>query len=851
VPTTPPIPATESARLSVLRSCHVLDTEAEPEFDGLTRMAASLAGTPIALLTLVDEHRQWFKSRVGLEVAQTPRDDAFCAHAIHERAPLIVEDALEDERFRENPLVTAPPNIRFYAGFPLEVDAHLLGTLCIIDSTPRSLDARTRAHLATLARQAASLLSAKQQNARLREVRAQMDAALRELKSAKQQAEAASHAKSNFVSGISHEIRSPLNGLLGMLELLERTGLDAQQRRQLNRARSCGSTLLGLINDVLDLSKIESGCMEIEEIAFDPRAIVQDVVDMFAGEAERKGIELRTNVSVFIDRWLIGDGPKLSQVLVNLVSNAIKFTDDGSVLVTLSTDRSDAEETTLRVTVADTGIGIPEEAQRRLFTPFTQAEASTTRRYGGTGLGLSISRSIVELMGGQITLLSAPGEGSFFSATVCMKRTPGAGRAIEDIREAEFLLVEPDEERMARLDQALDSAGLRRRRYESLERLMDGLEAEPPGARGLRVVIVGAEAREPTERWRDFLASEAGAALLTLEADAGDLRVGVRSLPLGAATNALLGKLSEALCFAGAGPEAEPAPERTEPSAGGERGSARRFDHAPTVLVVDDGETNRIYCEEVLTQAGCDVLVAASGQEAIDIASARAPRLILMDCQMPVMDGLQATERIRVEERKRGIGPAPIVALTASATPDDRIRCLQSGMTGYLAKPVCPDDLLLAVEQYAGGGSRRERARAEDVGCAPSAADADVLDIERLLATCMGRADLLRRLLGHFEADANRRIEELGGAIERDERKRIAGAAHALKGACATIHAERLRQASARLERLVLDSESASLDEAAEAVAEEARRLLETIGATDLSAIDGCAGSERSTPCVS
>jgi len=391
-----PIPEDEPARMAALRSYGILDTEPEPQFDDLVELAREACETPIALISLVDTDRQWFKSISGLAARETPRCVAFCAHAILKPDLLEVRDAQSDERFRDNPLVTGAPFIRFYAGVPLsDSEGYALGTLCVIDDRPRALSKHQRTILERLARQVVQNLELRRKSA--------------ELESARQRAEAAARVKSEFLAMMSHEIRTPMNGILGAAELLAAFELEPQQRELIDIIVSSSRGLMRILNDILDLSKLEASAIELEASSFELRDVCQDVTKLFTPVARSKGIELVLDVDPAVPEWVIGDAARLGQVLTNLVGNALKFTSRGGVTIRVRTGGG-----RLRFEVLDTGVGIGPEQKERLFQPFTQADASVTRRFGGTGLGLAICRRLVDRMGGELGVDSEPGVGSSF-----------------------------------------------------------------------------------------------------------------------------------------------------------------------------------------------------------------------------------------------------------------------------------------------------------------------------------------------------------------------------------------------------------------------------------------------------
>ena len=385
----------ETQRLRVLADYRILDTAPEAPFDRITGIAAAHYGTPIALVSLVDASRQWFKSRLGLDVCETAREISFCGHAIKADRPLIINDTADHPLFASNPLVTGPPHIRFYVGCPLiAASGARLGTLCIIDHKPRPDFALS--DTAVLAALAALVVD-------------EMD-----LRLARERAEAESRAKSDFIATMSHELRTPMTSVLGYSELLAETELDERQSEYACLIKESGDHLVQLLNDALDLSRIEADRLELRPEDFSPTPLIIQAVRFFTAAARSKGLELRIEDVPPDDAQFHGDRTRVRQILFNLLSNAIKFTDEGKVTVGCRIEPDHDGVSSLQFEVSDTGIGIPAEVQAILFDRFVQADGTETREHYGAGLGLAICRQLAILMGGNIVVESEPGSGSTF-----------------------------------------------------------------------------------------------------------------------------------------------------------------------------------------------------------------------------------------------------------------------------------------------------------------------------------------------------------------------------------------------------------------------------------------------------
>ncbi len=410
----PAKPANEAKRQSLLESYEILNTHAETAYDDLTQVASQICQTPIAVISLIDNERQWFKSKMGLDATETPRDVSFCGHAILGPDLMEVRDAHEDQRFFDNPLVTGQPQIRFYAGAPLIMPSgEVLGTICVIDRNPKQLNADQKAALRTLARNVVIQLQLRSQLTCMAEREKALNILI-------QDSINTSKARTQFFSRMSHEIRTPINGVLGMMQALMTTPLDAKQNDYVRAAAESGENILHLVNDILDISTIESGKMKVEKVNFDLVETVGKSLRNFGWQATSKQLVLdfRTNVD---NLNVQGDPTRLTQIMTNLIGNAIKFTMKGSVIVVLRATPNENGKTLVELSVSDTGIGISKEALPALFTPYGQADDSIHRRFGGSGLGLSISKDLAEALGGTLECSSQEGAGSIFTLKLEME----------------------------------------------------------------------------------------------------------------------------------------------------------------------------------------------------------------------------------------------------------------------------------------------------------------------------------------------------------------------------------------------------------------------------------------------
>jgi signal transduction histidine kinase/CheY-like chemotaxis protein len=643
---------------------------------------------------------------------------------------------------------------------------------------------------------------------------------MEDLDEARNEAEDATKAKSDFLANMSHEIRTPMNAIMGMAHLAMKTDLTAKQFDYLKKVDISAKSLLGIINDILDFSKIEAGKLDMEAVDFQLEDTLDNISTLVGIKTQEKGLELLFKTDPSVPTALVGDPLRLGQILINLSNNAVKFTDSGEIVVSSELVQKDNTQVTLKFSVQDTGIGMTAEQAAKLFQPFAQADSSTTRKYGGTGLGLTISKRLAEMMGGEIWVESESGQGSTFSFTANLglgkEKAKKRFKPSQDLRGMKVLVVDDNATSRGILQEMLESfsfdVSVAASGAEGITELESAQEDKPFELVVMDWKMPGMDGIEASRRIKNHTGlSKIPPIVLVTAYGREDVmqqaeEVGLEGFLLKPVNPSMLfDTIMQA--FGEAVPETSRVAQRKDQEA-----EALENIQGARLLLVEDNEINQQVAKEILESAGLNVVLANDGQEAVNAVKENEYDAVLMDIQMPVMDGYTATREIRKDERFKEL---PIIAMTAHAMAGDEEKSLEAGMNGHVAKPIDPDQLFSTLQKWVKPSEERVQVQQPEVSVWRLEKDKSVPEEEELpeelpgfdlsdgLKRLQGNKMLYRKLLLNFATDYSESANDIRIALDSKDFEQAHSLVHNLKGLAGNLAATELQAAAVNLEKIV------------------------------------------------